>query len=220
MRLLWSKLIVALDRPDFKIIKESVGQLDKVKKFKVGPIAFTAFGPKVISFLVNQNKDVFLDLKFYDIPNTVSKAAIEVAKLGVWGFTVHLAMGRSSLKTVRSTLDEFCAVSNLKQPLIIGVTQLTSTKTSVNRVLRMAEAGFISGMDGVVASPHEAKYIKDLYPSLLVITPGIRISKIDDQHRISTASYAFSQKADYIVVGRPIINSNNLAEAARNILKS
>lgn len=218
----YKKLIVALDLTDKKKIFKVVKELAPYGvKFKVGLIAFTKFGPSLVKRLVSENLDVFLDLKLFDIPNTMCNTAKIIAQLGCWAFTVHIRAGLKALKNIVDELDMITKKEKLKRPLIFGVTELTSQDAKLKDVIRLAEIAKKANLDGLVASAQEAYFIREnIGKSLKIITPGIRLpfSDTSDQKRIATAKEAFKNGADYIVVGRPIINSNNYLEAAKQIL--
>jgi orotidine-5'-phosphate decarboxylase len=217
----WPRLIVALDIEDRNKIDKAVKSLRlKVKKFKVGLIPFSKFGPDIIREIKKRKADVFLDLKLYDIPNTMKKAARIAAEFGVWAFTIHAKSGQSALSQLKSDLASFCRKKRLKRPLIIGVTELTSTSSSKKKILKLVKACVKAGLDGVVCSAKEAKFIRTRYKKLKIITPGIRPLGFrgDDQRRVTTAKQAFAEGADYIVVGRPIVEQKDYLEAARKVL--
>ena len=214
----WKKLIVSLDTDNKKEIERIVAALPSVRLFKVGLIPFVAFGPSILEFLSKKGKQVFLDLKFYDIPNTMSHALSISAKHNVWGLTVHASNEPEALRAL-SKAKEKLGVS----PLLIGVTQLTSAEASLKRVLELAQRAKDAGFDGVVASAHEAEKIKKKTSSgFLVLCPGIRPkgNKKDDQRRAATFSYAVKNKADYAIVGRPIVGTRAYSENAERILTS
>ena len=215
----WNKLIVALDLTSEKEIKKAIKALSpKAKKFKVGLIAYTRFGPKIIRWAKEKGADVFLDFKLYDIPNTIIETARAFIELGVWAFTVHLKAGPEALKSLKEALTKEARAKKLRRPLIIGVTELTSQKASLSKVLKLAEVARKSKIDGVVCSVWEARKIKEKF-GLCTITPGIRAKKEgDDQKRIATVKDALKNKVDYFVVGRPIIKEKDYLKAAKNIL--
>ena len=223
MKSKWSKLIVALDVEDKKRIEKIVKRLSgKVKKFKIGLVPFSKFGPEAVVAVKRRKRDVFLDLKLYDIPNTMNRAARIAAQLGVWAFTVHARSGEKALGGLKRDLAVFCRKKSLRRPLVIGVTELTSKTSSRRKVLNLAGLCAKVGLDGVVCSAREASFIRKKYKNLRIITPGIRPpkSKADDQKRITTASQAFKNGADYIVVGRPIIEQKDHLKAAQEVISS
>ncbi len=225
------KLIVALDA-------ESPGQAlklidilsDEVEIFKVGIAPFTGFGQKVLEKLHSAGKKVFLDLKFHDIPNTVAGAARAAAEKGVFMMNFHCLGGRSMLEAAAKGARE--AKSGGK-PILLGVTILTSMNNEDMRsigiagdlqekVIELARLAADSGLDGVVASAKEARAIKEkIGKDFLVVTPGVRPewAARGDQKRILTPKQAMSEGADYIVVGRPIIQAEDPAAAAKKIIE-
>ena len=221
----WKKLIVALDLDERnEIIKVVKALSPQVTKFKIGPIAFTKFGPSLVKTLVKQGKDIFLDLKLHDIPNTMKCSAAVITELGCWAFTVHCKAGRASLLAVSEEVRTVARKKRLRKPLILGVTELTSSNASQKSVLKLAIEGINSGIDGIVASAWEAAAIKSaaktIGKKILVVTPGIRGIKdsVGDQKRVATSKTAFKNGADYIVVGRPIISNKNYLQAAEDVL--
>ena len=218
----WDKLIVALDLENKEKIIEIVNLLSpKGAKFKIGSIAFTKFGSDLLKRFVDRGRDIFLDLKLHDIPNTMERTAAIIAEMGCWAFTVHIQVGEDALKAIRSIAEDTAEYMNKRRPLVFGVSVLTSsgaTQEEVNRFARIAQA---AGLDGVIASSKDVVGIKTEFPELKVITPGIRNPKDDvgDQVRVTTASVAFENGADYIVVGRPIISKKDFLQAAESILK-
>jgi orotidine-5'-phosphate decarboxylase len=209
-----SPIIVGLDFDNEKKVMELVSKLDpSLCKLKVGKELFTNCGPKLIEKLAVSGYDVFLDLKFHDIPNTVYKACMAAANLGVWMVNVHASGGGNMLQMARQAIDE-----SSHKPLLIAVTVLTSmseadlAQIGINndintQVLRLAKLSYECGLDGVVASAHEAKIIKNVTSSqFLTITPGIRLAsdKSHDQVRIMTPVTALNNLADYLVIGRSI----------------
>jgi orotidine-5'-phosphate decarboxylase len=222
-------LIVALDVPDAASAANLVCQLENTCHwFKVGLELFVAAGPAVLKPLVARGHSVFLDLKFHDIPNTVAGAARSAADLGVRMMTVHAAGGPAMLAAARAALD---GVAN--PPELLAVTVLTSMdKTQVNsvgvdrspakQVELLARMGLDAGMRGFVCSPQEVAQLRALTgPAGVLVIPGIRPagSVIGDQKRIATPGDALRQGASYLVVGRPITQAPDPAEAAEAILK-
>lgn len=217
---LLSKLIVALDIPEFKKIKEVIDSLDEyVDKFKIGPIGYIKCGPKVVDYLIKKNKKVFLDFKLYDIPNTMLESIKLMADLNIWACTVHLKAGERVLKSVVESINAYTQESNKNSPLILGVSELTSKKVSINKVLNLCKIAYNSGIKGVVCSVWEAKAVKERF-GLLVVSPGIRNNSArDDQKRIATVKNVIEEGVDYFVVGRPILKSKNYLEALWDLLK-
>lgn len=228
------KIIVALDVETAdearKIIDEISGE---VGAFKIGLQLFTAAGASFVREVVDRNIKLFLDVKFHDIPNTVAKASVEVARLGVWMFNVHALGGSEMMRRTVENVREVCAKENLVQPKIIAVTVLTSANRETLRevgiereidsqVLNLAQLTAKCGLDGVVASPLEVEAIRRNIEKkdFLIVTPGIRPSFAtnDDQKRVMTPKVAVSQGADYLVIGRPITAHDDKLSAVRKIL--
>ncbi len=216
----WNKLIVALDLTSEKEIKKIITSLSpNVKKFKVGLIAYTRFGPKIVKKAKAAGADVFLDFKLFDIPNTMIETAKAFVDLGVWAFTVHLAAGEESLKALKKEILKYAKSRKRRRPLIIGVTELTSKKASLSDVLKLAKIAAKSNIDGVVCSVWEADRVKKEF-KLTTITPGIRKkADSDDQKRVATVKDALEGRVDYFVVGRPIVKAKNALIAAKAILE-
>ncbi|MDR1122736.1 MAG: orotidine-5'-phosphate decarboxylase [Endomicrobium sp.] len=205
------KTILALDVYDFqkaeKLVKETGSYIDI---YKVGHILFLNVGKKIIKMIKDNGKEVFLDLKFHDIPTTV-KRSVELAKeLGVFSLTVHSIGGEEMLKAAAS-------VEN--RPKVWAVTVLTSQVAMPEEVVRRAKLTKACGIDGVISSPLEISLIKkECGKEFNVITPGIRLAKInDDQKRVATPEIAIKEGADFIVIGRAILEAQNPIEVAKNI---
>lgn len=228
-----TQLIVALDMENRGEILGLAEGLEGLGVWgKIGHQAFTHGGPGIVRELRDLGVKVFLDLKFHDIPNTVAKAVVEAARLGVSMVNLHCAGGSKMMATARRELDQVCADEGLNAPLLIGVTVLTSMsqedleETGVkdllpSRARSLAKLGQDAGLDGVVASPHEIEVVKNACGSdFQVVTPGIRPagSAMHDQSRVMTPAQAHSHGADFIVVGRPITQAKNPADAVKSIL--
>lgn len=218
----WEKLIVALDLDSAKEIEKVVKVLaPKKAKFKIGSIAFTKFGPELVKKFTKKKIDIFVDLKLYDIPNTMKETAAVITEMGCWAFTVHIKSGLDALIAVRDEVKKTAHEKNIRKPLILGVTELTSVKASKEDVLNLVKLAYQAKLDGVIASPQEAKSIKAKFKKALkVVTPGIRspLDEKGDQKRITTAKTAIACGADYIVVGRPIISKKDYLKAAEEVL--
>lgn len=215
------KLILALDVSEHSYAIELVEKFkDYVGIFKVGLEVFTYSGPKIIEDINKRGKRVFLDLKFHDIPNTVSKAAIAAARLGVYMFNIHTSGGLEMMKRCRDSIVEISLKEDLERPKILGVTVLTSLSKEVLReelgiqhslrthVRHLSSLALKAGLDGVVASAREAAAIRShCGRGFLIITPGIRPSWTppDDQKRTMTPKEAIREGADYLVMGRSIL---------------
>ena len=210
-----SKLIVALDVDNFERAVALVDRLgDAVETYKVGSQLFTRVGPKMVEFLHAHGRQCFLDLKFHDIPNTVAKAVESAAALRVAMLTVHTVGGADMLRA---------AVSVSNHPLLLGVTVLTSVAGDVaDEVVRRAKLAAECGLEGVVASPHEIKLIRQAVgDKIKIVTPGIRPAwaGADDQKRMMTPREAIVAGASYIVVGRPILAASDPVAAAKRVVE-
>ena len=209
-----NKTILALDVFDFNKAEKLVKDLSPyIDVFKVGPILFLQSGKEIIKMINDNGKKVFLDLKFHDIPATVQRAVQSARDLGVYSLTVHSCGGEEMLKLATS-------VEN--RPKIWAVTVLTSQVTTPEEVVRRAKLAKECGVDGVISSPLEIETIKSNCGSEFeVVTPGIRPVKVsDDQKRVATPESAVKAGANFIVVGRPIIQAENPVEVAKNIYES
>jgi orotidine-5'-phosphate decarboxylase len=227
------RLIVALDVGDLGEVKELVKLLaSEVGMFKVGKQLFTHAGPQAVRLIQELGGEVFLDLKFHDIPNTVAKAAVEATRLGVKMFNVHAS---GSLEMMRATAKEarrVCHQQNLRKPIMLAVTVLTSLNQDdlkrvgvdgrvADQVVRLALLTKEAGMDGVVASAHEVADIRSACGRrFVIVTPGIRPRDAgrNDQQRVMTPADAIQASVDYIVVGRPILAAKDPVAAARKII--
>ncbi len=223
-----SKVIVALDYEDINTAKQLVSQLSPNEcKLKVGKEMFTLFGPDWVRCLVDSGFDVFLDLKFHDIPNTVNKAIKAAANLGVWMVNVHASGGSDMIQAAK----EGCLCVP-KSPLLTAVTILTSmdnrqfeqvytNATSIEQqVSTLAMLAQSSGADGVVCSAKEAVMLRNQVQSdFKLVTPGIRpvSSSSDDQKRVMTPEQAIQAGVDYLVIGRPITQHKEPFEALQAI---
>jgi orotidine-5'-phosphate decarboxylase len=229
------KIIVALDVETASEAREIIGEIGgEVGAFKIGLQLFTSAGASFVREVVDKGIRVFLDVKFHDIPNTVAKASVEVARLGVWMFNVHAIGGGEMMRRTVETVRETCARENLAPPKIIGVTVLTSSNAETLRevgiekevdsqVVNLARLTAKCGLDGVVASPLEVEAIRRnvTEKDFLIVTPGIRpvFATNDDQKRVMTPKEAVSQGADYLVIGRPITQAGDKSSAVRKILE-
>lgn len=214
-----TKVIVALDYPDAKSALDFVGRVTpELCKLKIGKELFTREGPQLVRQLVEQKFDVFLDLKFHDIPNTVKKACHAAADLGVWMLNVHAMGGRAMMEAALEGIE-----ASAHRPYLIAVTVLTSMDqtalaeigidvTPQQQVLKLADLVRHSHLDGVVCSAQEASSLRAATDeSFLLVTPGIRPALADagDQKRIMTPQQAISAGASYLVIGRPITQADD-----------
>ena len=222
-KVLDSKVIVALDYADSISALNLVNQLDpSLCKLKVGKELFTSAGPQLVEQLVAKNFQVFLDLKFHDIPNTVSKACQAASNLGVWMLNVHASGGKAMMEAALEGVNK-----SMHSPYLIAVTVLTSmsqanldeigVENSIeNQVLKLAQLTQLAGLHGVVCSALEAPLLRQqLTHDFLLVTPGIRpaTASKDDQTRILTPTQALAAGASYLVVGRPITQASNPIDA-------
>jgi orotidine-5'-phosphate decarboxylase len=230
-----NRLIVALDVETarealnlFRALKDVAGM------FKIGSQLFTAEGPGVVREIVKEGGRVFLDLKFHDIPNTVASAAVEAARLGVHIFDVHASGGGEMMRRTADAVTETAEREGIARPLIIGITVLTSFDDSTLKEVglnsdmaaqatRMAQLAARSGLDGVVASPHEIKLVRETVEdkNFVIVAPGVRPvgAGADDQRRVMTPGQAVRAGADYLVVGRPILKAHDPVTAARQVVE-
>ncbi|NLC71366.1 MAG: orotidine-5'-phosphate decarboxylase [Desulfuromonadaceae bacterium] len=212
------KLIFALDVETLGEAERWVARLrNRVGLFKVGKQLFTRCGPDAVRMIRDNGGEVFLDLKYHDIPNTVSKAAVEAARLGVKMFNLHALGGREMMTATAAALRDHCG-DGPARPLLLAVTILTSMSSEALRevgipqspeeiVPRLALLAKQSGIDGVVASPREIALIRaGCGPGFTIVTPGVRPlnAAADDQKRIAAPGEAIRAGADFLVVGRPI----------------
>jgi len=223
-----SPIVVALDFPSERETMQLVDQLEpSLCRLKVGKELFTRCGPTLVKQLVNRNFDVFLDLKYHDIPNTVAKACTAAADLGVWMLNVHALGGEKMMAAARQ------ALSGDDSPLLIAVTWLTSSgqaeldalgleTTPEQMVSRLARMTKNAGLDGVVCSAQEAPMLRqDLGGDFCLVTPGIRLAdaKQDDQCRVVTPEKAMKDGASYLVIGRPITQAAEPCKVLRTIIR-
>lgn len=214
------RIILALDVPGHDEAVDMVNRFkDHIDIFKIGSELFTSVGPMIVEKINAMGKKVFLDLKFHDIPNTVSQSALAAAELGVFMFNVHTLGGFEMMRQAAQTLSRVSLEKNIERPRLIGVTILTSINQTMLRdelgitvrmnaqVKQLAGLAHRAGLDGVVASPKDAEMIRSRFgKGFLIVTPGIRPAWADngDQKRTSTPRRALQNGADYLVIGRAI----------------
>ena len=216
-----SKIIIALDFEDDKATYDFVNQLPVTEcRLKVGSILYTRYGPKLVEKLMQKGFDVFLDLKFHDIPQTVAGACQMAAQLGVWMVNVHALGGEAMLQAAANAVQKSLVK---RKPILLAVTVLTSlTATALKAmaiaaepeamVAKLATLAEKSGVDGVVCSPQEAAMLREKHgKEFVLVTPGIRLDNknADDQKRIMTPEQAINAGANYLVIGRPITQAND-----------
>lgn len=228
------RLIVALD-VDTK--EKALGLVKKLKGevriFKIGSELFTSCGPGIVGEVKKMSGEVFLDLKFHDIPNTVAKAAAAATRLGVYMLNVHALGGIDMMKKAAQAVTDEARRLKIEKPKIIAVTILTSmdennlkkigiSDSIESLVLRLAKLAKDAGLDGVVASPSEVKLLrKNIGDDFIIVTPGVRPAWAakNDQKRVATPKEAIDDGASFIVVGRPIIEAADPLLAVRKVLE-
>lgn len=221
------RVILALDFADEAQALALVKRLTPGScRLKVGKEIFTRLGPDFVRKLQGLGFEIFLDLKYHDIPNTVAAACQAAAELGVWMLNVHASGGRRMMQAAREALDKAT-----KRPLLLGVTVLTSmdasdlgelgiSETPEQQVLKLAALGAASGLDGVVCSPLETLGLRaQLGNDFLLVTPGIRLPDAagDDQRRVQTPARAIANGSSYLVIGRPITQAADPAAVLARI---
>lgn len=222
-----NKIIIPLDLEYSAAINMAKNFDANLCRLKIGSQLFTSSGPQIIKELNSLGFDIFLDLKFHDIPNTVYEAVKSAADLGIWMVNVHASGGRAMLEASKKALEGFD-----QPPLLIAVTVLTSLsedslsevgiKNLSEQVLRLAELTNECDLNGVVCASTDVQAIKNRFgKDFITVTPGIRPndSKVNDQNRISTPSEAVKNGSDYLVIGRPITESENPTKALEKIIK-
>jgi len=222
MKDIQKKIILALDVDDLKHARrvlESIGR--SVMIVKVGPALFTAYGPKATDLVRRKGMDVFLDLKFHDIPSTIANAVRQAVRLQVKMLTLHVSGGEEMMRAAARSAEEEAVYLKAQKPLLLGVTVLTSEKKGRDTkmiVVSRARLAKKSGLDGVICSVHEAAAVRQACGNkFIIVTPGIRPkdSPLEDQKRVATAHDAFRAGADYIVVGRPILEAQDPIAAVK-----
>ncbi|MBQ1941543.1 MAG: orotidine-5'-phosphate decarboxylase [Selenomonadaceae bacterium] len=229
-----NRLIVALDFHTLEDVKTLVEELgDSVSYYKVGMELFYSAGPQVITYLKEKNKNIFLDLKLHDIPNTVGEGLCSLMRLGADIVNVHASGGFTMMKTAAEKLHALAEKQGVPCPKIIAVTILTSINEEDwaglgmeceirHQVVRLAKLTKEAGLDGVVASPQEASAIREACgPDFMIVTPGARPAgaAINDQSRIATPASALTNGASHLVVGRPIRAAEDPKAEALAIIK-
>jgi orotidine-5'-phosphate decarboxylase len=221
------RIIVPLD---FSTAEQALELVEKLQpdlcRLKVGKELFTKAGPDLVEKLIAKGFDIFLDLKFHDIPTTVAKACAVAAELGVWMVNVHASGGSEMMSLAREEIEK-----KSHHPLLIGVTILTSMNQETlaeigiqcsveHQVMRLAQLTYNAGLDGVVCSAHEVSMLRDnLDKEFKLVTPGIRPGGLnnDDQKRVMTPAQAINAGSDYLVIGRPITQATDPIQALKDI---
>jgi len=227
------RLIFALDVDSLDEACRWVERLHgQVGVFKVGKQLFTRCGPEVVNMIRARGGEVFLDLKYHDIPNTVAMAGIEALRLNVRMFNVHALGGPEMMARLVAEVDKVAPRGTPGRPLLLAVTILTSSSDATLKAVgidrpvtemvpRLAKLAKDAGMDGVVASPQEVGLIREACGAdFAIVTPGVRpaTASLDDQQRVMTPGEALRAGADYLVIGRPISAAPDPAAAAAAIL--
>ena len=230
-----AKLIVALDVDDLDQALRVVNQLKaSINIFKVGLQLFTREGPEIVRLIQERGARVFLDAKYHDIPNTVANAGRMATRLGVYMYNVHALGGYQMMALAVEETRKMAEELGVRKPIILGVTILTSIDQKImegemgigrsveDEVVHLASLGKRAGLDGVVASPKEIGIIREACgQDFIILTPGIRPegAVTQDQRRTMTPSEAVESGADFLVVGRPILQAADPVKAANRILE-
>ena len=230
------KVCLALDNLEtLEDVKSLVSELkDYVGMYKIGKGSFTKFGPEVVNLIHSIGGEVFLDLKYHDIPNTVKDAAYSATKLGVYMFNVHASGGSEMIKAAREGITEAVEKFNLRKPKLISVTVLTSINQDImndelrvtgsveEQVLHLAKLSYDNGADGIVCSAADLDFVKDKLPSnFMYVTPGVKGLVTDagsDQKRVFTPGNAIRAGSTILVIGRAITNAEDRVKAAQEVL--
>ncbi|HMF54850.1 MAG TPA: orotidine-5'-phosphate decarboxylase [Pyrinomonadaceae bacterium] len=227
------KLIIALD---VESAREALNLFSRLRPFaghfKIGSKLFTAAGPQVVREMAGAGARIFLDLKFHDIPAVTASACVEATRLGVSIFTVHATGGSEMMRRTAEAITEIAEREGVARPRAIGVTVLTSLDNNSlaevgisygteEQVRRLTKLAFESGLDGVVASSHEVGLVREtVKDDFIIVVPGVRPAGVshDDQKRVMTPAEALRTGADYLVIGRAIINAPDPEIAAQKII--
>lgn len=228
------RMCIALDVSDLDSARSLAERLiDYVGFFKIGFELFTSYGPVAVETIKDIGGRVFLDLKYHDIPATVSRAAAAATRMGVSLLNVHISGATDMMKKTVTMVDATAKEEELSRPLLLGVTVLTSLDSGIlneelrvegalqDHVVHLAKLAMAAGLDGIIASPQEIVSVREACgEDCTIVTPGIRPkgSAPDDQRRIMTPREALNAGADILVIGRAITNQPNPTEAAKQIL--
>lgn len=230
-----TRLCLALDVDELEeAIKIARLLKEYVALFKIGSQLFTKEGPKIVDTIKNIGGEVFLDLKYHDIPNTVANSVRMATRLGVYMLNIHASGGREMMRAAVEAVEEESQKRSLRKPIILAVTVLTSLNDNIlseelrinhdvlSQVIHLARIAQSAGINGCVASPKEILGVREACgQNFIILTPGIRPSwaqRSDDQKRITTPKEASRRGADFIVVGRPILAASDPVEAAEKVL--
>ncbi|ACI18378.1 orotidine-5'-phosphate decarboxylase [Dictyoglomus thermophilum] len=229
----YDPIIVALDFPEErKALEVAEKIIPYVKNFKVGLELFSVAGPHIVKALKEMGTNVFIDLKLFDIPNTVVRTLDRLLTLDPFMVTLHILGGEEMLRESVKLVSQYKESNKTEYPYLLGVTVLTSfneetlrrswgiSRSLPEQVLFLAQLAQETGLDGVIASPWEIELLRNnLRRPMLIVTPGIRLTKdkTDDQQRIMTPREALERGSDYLVIGRPITQSSDPYEVIRNI---
>ena len=231
MSTLGPRIVVAMDFDNANQCLAMAKRLSPLDcRLKVGKELFTACGPRIVEQLMTLGFEIFLDLKFHDIPNTTSKAVKAAAELGVWMVNVHASGGERMMHASREILEQRAG----KRPLLIAVTVLTSMDASdlsgvgierspQEQVMKLARLTHACGLDGIVCSAQEATLMNSQFGNkFCLVTPGIRLeaSPVDDQRRTLTPAAAIAAGSSYLVIGRPITQSANPVDTCKSIIQT
>lgn len=229
-----SPLILALDTDDLDSARRVAAVVaGSVSVVKIGLQLFTACGPAAVRALKSDGFEVFLDLKMSDIPNTVSSACLAACPFEPLMMTLHTMGGQEMMRCAAAAVREGCSEKGARPPALIGVTVLTSldllalkkigvSNSVEDEVLKLARLGADSGLDGLVASPLEVKRVRNaIGDEAIIVAPGVRPvgAAPDDQKRVASFGDAIRWGADFVVVGRPLMNADDPAGAAKKILE-
>jgi orotidine-5'-phosphate decarboxylase len=217
-----SEIILALDVDTFAEARRFINRLyPRIKIFKVGAQLFTSCGPKVIEYIRRKGAEVFLDLKFFDIPNTVANAVRHATRYRVKMLTLHILGDAEMLKAAVKAAGEEAKRLKVRRPLLIGVTVLTSKEAHFSDVATLARIGLANGLDGVVCSVREAALLRKKFKrKFVIVTPGIRpkTALADDQKRTATVDDAIRAGSNFLVVGRPILKARDPLAALEELV--
>jgi orotidine-5'-phosphate decarboxylase len=217
-----TRVILALDVDTLEEAKSFVNRLyPAVKIFKIGSRLFTSYGPRAVEMIRGKGAEVFLDLKYFDIPHTVAGAVEAATRLRVKMLTLHISGGRRMLRAAVEAARRQAKALKISRPLLLGVTVLTSQESGNKKVLSLARQGLQDGLDGIVCSARESGALRrKIKKDFIIVTPGIRSGRsgIDDQKRTATVAEAVKAGSDFLVIGRPILRAADPLSQTKEIL--